>query len=82
MNNKKPAELSNEELISNEKRMKAITIAFAVILTLSFAATFILILQEGFTVSIVTPIALLPLLVIFVNNWKGLKQEIKSRNLR
>jgi hypothetical protein len=81
MENKKITEISNEELIKNEKRMRSIISAFGGILLISFAATIFLSFQKGFSAFVVTPIALLPVFIISVNNWKEMKKEIKSRNL-
>jgi hypothetical protein len=81
MENKKLTELSNEELLKSEKKMKGIVPAFGGILLISFAATFFLIFQKGFSALIVTPIALLPVFVITLNNWKAMKKEIKARGI-
>lgn len=81
MKNKKPAEMSNDELIKNEKKLKALTLVFAGILIVSFVTILILRMRKDFSPVIATPIALFPLLIVLINNWNELKKEIKSRNL-
>ncbi len=81
MAKKELRDLSNEELLTNEKKMKAITLVFAVLLIFLFSSIILLTVKKGFSVLIVTPIALFPLLIIMLNNWNDLKKEIKLRNL-
>lgn len=81
MKDKKPTELSNEELIKEEKKINAVTIAFASILIISFAAILFLTIKKGFSALIVVPLGLFPLLIVCINKMKELKKEIKSRNL-
>jgi len=79
---KKPlADLSDSELLNNEKKIKALTLVFAGLLIVLFFAIIYLTARKGFSVLIVTPIALLPLLIVLLNNWNDLKKEIKVRNL-
>jgi CHASE2 domain-containing sensor protein len=81
MSNKKPAELSDEELIRNEKRTKVLVVTFVIILTLLFVTVILLIIKKGFTPLIATAIALVPVCIVSMNNWKELKKEIKLRKL-
>jgi len=81
MNNRKPADLSNEELIRDEKNIKTLTLIFMGVLLVLFASTIFLTFKNGFSAMSVIPIALLPILIMNINNWNALKKEIKSRNL-
>jgi len=82
MTNKKPAEQSNEELLKNEKTIKGLTLAFAVVLIVLFVTIIFLTIKKGFSALSVVPIALLPILIIGLNNWNELKKEIKLRSLQ
>ncbi len=81
MSNKKPADLSDEELIRNEKRTKVWVVTFVTILTLLFVTVILLIIKKGFTPLIATAIALVPVCIVSLKNWKELKREIKLRKL-
>ncbi|PYF74748.1 hypothetical protein [Pedobacter nutrimenti] len=81
MSNKKPADLSDEELIRNEKRTKVLVVTFVIILTLLFVTVILLIIKKGFTPLIATVIALVAVCIVSMNNWKELKKEIKLRKL-
>ncbi|OKS88242.1 hypothetical protein [Mucilaginibacter polytrichastri] len=81
MTKKTLSDLSNEELLKNEKKIKAITLVFAGLLLVLFFALLLLSVKKGISVLIVTPIALLPLLIVLLNNWNDLKKEIKLRNI-
>jgi hypothetical protein len=81
MKNKALTEISNEELLKNEKKMKALTAVFAGVLIILFATTILVTLKRGFSALVVTPIALLLLFSVTFNSWNELKKEIKSRNL-
>jgi len=81
MKNRKLTEISNEELVKEEKKAKSLTLVFAGILIVLFAVTIFSIIRNGFSALVATPVALLILLVVFLNNWNELKKEIKSRSL-
>jgi uncharacterized membrane protein len=70
MKAKKTTELTNEELIKNEKTIKILVISLAVLLLFLFASAIF-----------VTSLGLLPILFILYNYWNELKKEIKVRNL-
>lgn len=76
------AAVSNEALVKNEKKVKALTLVFGGVLLLLFITTLVLTVKKGFTPLIVTPIALLPLLIVSLNNWNDMKKEIRSRNIQ
>lgn len=76
------AAVSNEVLIKNEKKVKALTLVFGGVLLILFATTLALTIKKGFTPLIVTPIALLPLLIVSLNNWNEMKKEIRSRSIQ
>lgn len=81
MKNKKLTEISNEELIKTEKKIKALTAVFAGVLIVLFATALFLIIKKGTVAIIATPVALLLLFIVSLSNWKELKKEIKARNL-
>jgi hypothetical protein len=81
MDNKKPAELSNEALIKTEKNLKILLSIFIGVLIALFGAAIYVTIKKGFTATAVTPMALTVVLIVLINNWKELKKEIKSRGL-
>lgn len=81
MKNKKLTEISNEELLKDEKKIKSLLLVFGGVLILLFITVILSMIKKGFSSLIVTPLALLPILIICLNNWNELKKEIKSRNL-
>ncbi|MFP3592667.1 redox-active disulfide protein 2 [Chryseobacterium sp. SIMBA_038] len=74
-------EYSDEEIISNEKKIKILTIMLMVFLILLFLSTMFLTFKKGFSALTVVPIALLPILIMNINNWNKLKKEKADRNL-
>lgn len=81
MADNKLAEISNEDLIKNEKKVKGLTLVFAGVLIVLFTVNILTSLKKGFSAVTIIPIALLPILIININSWKELKKEIKRRNL-
>lgn len=81
MDQPKLSGISDEALLKNEKKAKALILIFAVTLILLFITTALLTIKKGFTPLIATPIALLPILILLLKNRNDLKKEIKARNL-
>lgn len=81
MKNEKFANKTTEELIRDEKTLKVITTIFGGMLFVLFIMGIFLSFKQGFTALSVVPIALLPILIININNWNAIKKEIKSRTL-
>lgn len=81
MKNKNFTELSNEELLKNEKTLKTITIMLAGAVFILFIINIFLAFKKGFSALTVVPIALLPIVIVNINSLKEVKKEIKSRNL-
>jgi len=81
MKNKSISEYTNEELISNEKKIKIITIMLGIAILLLFLSNIILTFKRGFSAMSVIPIALVPILILNINNWNQLKKEKANRNL-
>ncbi|MBT2619858.1 MULTISPECIES: redox-active disulfide protein 2 [Chryseobacterium] len=81
MKNKPITEYTNEELINNEKKSKAVTTLLMVSIPILFLSNMFLIFKNGFTALTVIPIALLPILILNINKWNQLKKEKANRNL-
>lgn len=81
MKNKRLKELSNEELLKNEKSLKTITGMLAGALLVLLIINIFLAFKKGFSALSVVPIALLPILIVNFGSLKEMKKEIKSRNL-
>jgi Na+-transporting methylmalonyl-CoA/oxaloacetate decarboxylase beta subunit len=81
MKNKLITEYTDEELISNEKKLKIMTILMICLLAMLFTVLLILTIKKGFSPLLIVPIALFPLLVINFVNLNNLKKEKKRRNL-
>ncbi|MFS4428461.1 redox-active disulfide protein 2 [Chryseobacterium sp. GVT01B] len=81
MKNKSISEYTNEELISNEKKIKIITIMLGIAILLLFLSNIVLTFKRGFSAMSVIPIALVPILILNINNWNQLKKEKANRNL-
>lgn len=81
MKNKSISEYTNEELISNEKKIKIITIMLGIAILLLFLSNIVLTFKRGFSAMSVIPIAVVPILILNINNWNQLKKEKANRNL-
>lgn len=81
MRNKKPAEMSDEELLKMEKTTKMTTYILGTALLLLFVLNIIVCFRKGFNAAFVIPIALLPVLTVNINSLKTLQQEKKQRKL-
>ncbi|WP_316782541.1 redox-active disulfide protein 2 [Pedobacter frigiditerrae] len=81
MSKKSLSELSNEELLKNEKTLKTITSMLAGAILLLFIVNIFLAFKKGFSALSAVPIALLPIVIINFNSLKEMKKEIKARNL-
>ncbi|UTX49003.1 redox-active disulfide protein 2 [Chryseobacterium sp. MA9] len=81
MKNRAVSEYTNEELISNEKKIKIITIILGIAILLLFLSNIFLTFKRGFSAMSVIPIALVPILILNINNWNQLKKEKANRNL-
>lgn len=80
MKNKKLNELSNEELLKNEKSIKVITYMLTGVLIVLFILTTINTINKGFNSLAVVPIALLPILIMNFNTLNEIKKELNARN--
>ncbi|MFP9099688.1 redox-active disulfide protein 2 [Flavobacterium sp. RHBU_24] len=81
MKSKKPAEMTNEELLKSKKILAPVTYMLAGMLGLLFCLNIYNSLTKGFSALSVVPIALLPILIINLNAIKEINKEIKARNL-
>ncbi|GEN72250.1 MULTISPECIES: redox-active disulfide protein 2 [Chryseobacterium] len=82
MRSKPISEYTDEELISNEKKLKILTVMLGVSITLLFLASMALMLKKGFSPIMIIPICLFPLVVVNIINWQNLKKEKQRRNLQ
>ena len=76
---KKFNEMTSEELIKNEKSLKAVTYIFGVALVLLFVHNIYLAINKGFSAANVIPLALLPIFILNMNTLKEIKKELESR---
>jgi hypothetical protein len=81
MSKKSLSELSNEELLKNEKILKTVTSMLTGAIFLLFIVNIFLAFKKGFSALSAVPIALLPIVIINFNSLKEMKKEIKTRNL-
>ena len=75
------SELSNEELLKKENEQKSKRNLFRIVVGLLFVVQIYLIVKNGFTLSIVTPVCFIPLLLIREKNHNDLRKEIQSRKI-
>ncbi|OIV41900.1 redox-active disulfide protein 2 [Flavobacterium johnsoniae] len=76
---KKFNEMSSEELLKNEKSLKAVTYIFGIVLLLLFVLNIYLAFIKGFSAANVIPLALLPIFILNMNTLKEIKKELESR---
>ncbi|KPE53173.1 hypothetical protein [Chryseobacterium indologenes] len=81
MKNKHFTEYTDEELMSNEKKIKVLTIMLASSMMVLFFTFIVLVIKKGFNPIMIIPIGILPLLVINIMNLKKLKKEKEKRGL-
>lgn len=81
MKSKKPAEMTNEELLKNKKTFSVVTYMLAGMLLVLFCLSIYISFTKGFSALTVVPIALMPILIINLNTIKEISKEIKARNL-
>jgi len=81
MKSKKPAEMTNDELLKNKKTFSAVTYTLAGMLLVLFGMGIYLSIKKGFSALSVVPIALMPIVIINLNTIKEINKEIKLRNL-
>lgn len=82
MKSKKISEMSNEELLKNEKVIKTITALFGGTLLFLFIITiFLNIIKKEFNPLTIIPIALFSIFIININSLKEIKKEKEKRNL-
>lgn len=81
MKNKQLTEYTDEELISNEKKIKVLTIMLASSMIVLFCTFIVLVIKKGFNPIMIIPIGLLPLLIVNIMNLKNIKKEKERRGL-
>ena len=80
MKSKNYNEMSTEELVKTKSSMQVITYMLAAVLAILFVVNIIQFSTKGFKVSLIVPIALLPILLVNFSNLNKVKKEISSRN--
>lgn len=73
--------MSNEQLLKNYKSSKGMAYLLGGSLLVSTLVNLYLTFTKGFNVLTVVPFALLPILILLMNNAKGFKSEMVKRNL-
>jgi hypothetical protein len=81
MKNKDISQMTDQELLKNDKTLKGIVPALGALLLLLFCSSLFLSFKKGFSALTAVPIALLPILILCIRNQKETKQEILKRNL-
>lgn len=81
MASKKPDEMSNEDLLKNEKMLKTITYMLTGALIALFVVGIIMIAKKGLNALLIIPITLIPVVLINFNSLKEIQKEIKTRNV-
>ena len=81
MKTKELNEMSNEELLKNEKSVKTITYILTGAIIALLVAIIFLTVKKGFNALSVISLALLPIIILNFNTLKEIKKEIKYRNL-
>lgn len=79
MKDQKIQEMSTEALLKQKKIAEAVTGLLAGALTVLFIVTIALFVKKGFTPLLIIPFALLPILVLNVNNRQAIKKELNLR---
>ncbi len=82
MPSKKPAQLTDEELIKQDKTLKAIVSLVFGAMGVLIAANLILLFRKGFSALQVIPVALLPIVLLLAGSRKEVKNEMEKRGLR
>ncbi|MFT3827913.1 MAG: hypothetical protein QM731_28610 [Chitinophagaceae bacterium] len=81
MKSRKPADMSNEELLKNEKMLKGVTYSLCGLLILLLGLTIYLTIKKGFTALCVVPLGLSTIVILNFNTLKEIEKEKRSRNL-
>jgi len=73
--------MSNEELLKNQRIIKLLAGMLGGALLVLFGAGLYITFTKGFSPLFITSVALMPILIININNLNEIKKEIKARNL-
>lgn len=76
----KLSEMSNEELLKNQRKFQTIAAILATSLILIFLSALYTSIQKGFSPIIIVPISLTPILFKFFRTIHSIKKELKSRH--
>jgi 1,4-dihydroxy-2-naphthoate octaprenyltransferase len=76
---KQLAEMSIDKLKEQEKLIKVVTGTLAGMLLVLLIVAIVLSAKKGFSPLVAVPFALLPIVVVNMNNLKQIKKELESR---
>jgi hypothetical protein len=81
MANKKPAEMSNEQLLAAEKKSKVLIPMLIICSVLMLASGILLTVKQRFSSLIVIPLAFTPIIIMGFKSLKEMKEEKQKRGL-
>jgi hypothetical protein len=79
MKSKNPSELSNDELMQEEKKQKSRIRVLQIIISLMLGIQLYNTIKNGFSISTLTPLCFIPLLISIQNSYKDVQKEMQSR---
>ncbi|MET0461676.1 MAG: hypothetical protein ABW007_00925 [Chitinophagaceae bacterium] len=82
MTAKKPAEMSNEELIKSEKVLKTLTYMLLGASAVTLIIGIFLTIRNGFNFLVIIPTTMTPIIVLNANSLKEIKKEKTARGLQ
>jgi hypothetical protein len=81
MAGKKPAEMTDEELLKSEKALKTLTGMLLGALIVTVVIGIFLTVKKGFNILLIMPATMAPILVLNANSLKEIKKEKTTRGL-
>lgn len=82
MKTKKLTDLTEQELIIEQKKRKSINISYSFIMGMTIGVTVYGFIKNGLSFFTILPIIFFPIFIINWKNYKEAKNEIKSRNIK
>ncbi|TDE47044.1 hypothetical protein E0I26_02855 [Flavobacterium rhamnosiphilum] len=81
MKTKRLTDLTEQELIIEQKKRKSISTSYSFIMGMMIGITVYGFIKNGLSFFSLLPIIFLPIFIMNWNNYKEVKNEIKSRNI-